>query len=93
MSFVGVGGRLWQQQKLIPLLQAARGVDMRTRRHRLLPNVERVLHGVADHQREVEGACEGERGGVEELGLLFVGFRNFVICQNRSEISAKFRKN
>ena len=31
-------------------------------------------------------------GGVREL-LLDVGFRNVVICQNRSEFSAKFRNN
>ena len=40
--------------------------------------------------REVKG--QGDLTEQAEL-VVRIGFRNFVICQNRSEISAKFGKN
>ena len=57
---------------------------------------------------EADEEGEGGDGGAAEVGakkkgkkrdeappaiVVELGFRNFVICQNRSEISAKFRKN
>ena len=43
------------------------------------------------HSEDLSGNYGSEDGLM--MGLVGIGFRNFIICQDRSEISAKFQRN